>query len=66
MTLDFEFKARRQKLNWKKLALMDVDQVMNKVSLLIQTNIEQIVDFMENVAFCNIEAESTAFNARRL
>lgn len=48
---DFVFKARRQKLDWKKLSLLNVD------AIILKNDLSSITAFTENLAFCNVDNE---------
>ncbi|KAI8822558.1 uncharacterized protein EV422DRAFT_566237 [Fimicolochytrium jonesii] len=47
----FYFKRRRERLNWKLLASLNVDQITKEV------DIKSLQEMMENLTFCDIEAE---------
>nr|KAJ3419335.1 Zinc finger protein dzip1 [Polyrhizophydium stewartii] len=51
----FFFRRRRERLNWRMLAAIDPDQVMKDV------DIESLQEVMENVTFCDIEAEDVRY-----
>ncbi|KAL2912149.1 hypothetical protein HK105_208350 [Polyrhizophydium stewartii] len=72
----FFFRRRRERLNWRMLAAIDPDQVMKDVRSVPcrlaacgrmtadstdQVDIESLQEVMENVTFCDIEAEDVRY-----
>ncbi|KAI8912098.1 hypothetical protein DFJ77DRAFT_512157 [Powellomyces hirtus] len=51
----FYFRRRRERLNWRLLASMNVDQIMKEV------DIKALQDIMENLTFCDLEGEDLRY-----
>ncbi|KAJ8329817.1 hypothetical protein O5D80_002011 [Batrachochytrium dendrobatidis] len=47
----FHFKRRRERLNWRMLASVNVEKIMEEL------DIDALQDIMKNITFCDIEAE---------
>ncbi|KAI9098282.1 Iguana/Dzip1-like DAZ-interacting protein N-terminal-domain-containing protein [Phlyctochytrium arcticum] len=52
----FFFKRRRERLNWRVLAGIDVSQIQKEI------DVQALQDIMENLTYCDIEAEDLAID----
>ncbi|KAJ3156974.1 Zinc finger protein dzip1 [Geranomyces variabilis] len=51
----FYFRRRRERVNWRLLSSMNIDQIMKEV------DIKALQDIMENLTFCDIDGEDLRY-----
>lgn len=51
---DFYFKPKRNKINWRLLSTINVDEIVRKVIKINQNNVDALHELIESVTYCDI------------